>query len=225
MTGERPRAVLLDIDGTLVDSNEAHVTAWVEALREGGREVSPDLIRPLVGMGGDNILPAAVGLSKETHEGELISRGWEEAFKRLMPNLKPQPGAREMVKMMLNGGLRVVVATSSAPSLVQGLLDIAGVADLLPQRTSAGDVDASKPDPDIVLAALSEAEVPPGEAIMVGDTPYDVQAAARAGVRTVSLRCGGFSDEDLSGSIAIYDHPADLAAGFGQSVFSSGRSG
>lgn len=212
------RAVILDMDGTLIDSNAAHVHAWVEALREHGHQVSEEHIWPLVGMGGDNLLPAAVGISKESKEGKEISERRGEIFKtRYVPGIQPFPGVRPLLERLRKEGLRLVIATSSPGDELEKNLEIAGIADLLEDSTSASDAGRSKPDPDVVKAALDRLDLPAAEVVMLGDTPYDIEAAGKAGVKVVAFRCGGFRDDDLKGALAIYDGPADLLARYGES--------
>jgi HAD superfamily hydrolase (TIGR01509 family) len=209
--------ILLDIDGTLVDSNEAHVDAWVQALRENGYDVSREKIRPLIGMGGDNLLPAAVRVDKESAAGKRIARRHGELFKERLPGLHPFPGVRPLLERMKEEGLALLVATSAEPDEVKALLEVAGALDLVQGAADAGDADSSKPDPDIVHAALGRLKLRPEEAVLLGDTPYDVEAARRAGVATIALRSGGFPDEELRGAIALYDDAADLLARYGSS--------
>ena len=212
------RAVILDMDGTLVDSNTAHVHAWVEALREGGHEVSEDDVWPLVGMGGDNLLPAAVGIEKDSEEGRKLSERRGEIFRqRYLPHLKPFPQVRPLLERMRRDGLRLMVASSSPQDELQRSLELAGVADLVEGASSGSDGGRSKPDPDVVQAALKKLGLAAGEAVMLGDTPYDVQAAAKVDVPVIALRCGGFRDEDLQGAIAVYDDAADLLARYDES--------
>lgn len=216
------KAALLDIDGTLVDSNDAHARTWVEAFRRGGYDVPFEKVRPLIGMGADNLIPAAVGISKETEVGEQLSKWWEEIFKeKYLPHIKAFPKVRELLQRMRDSGLKLVVASSSKEELLEKLLEITGAKDLLQDETSADDAKSSKPDPDIVHAALEKAGVPPDEALMLGDSPYDIEAAGKAGVDLVALRCGGFSDSDLKGALAIYDDPADLLEHYDESPFAS----
>jgi HAD superfamily hydrolase (TIGR01509 family) len=212
------RAVILDMDGTLIDSNAAHVHAWVEALCEGGYEVSEKDIWPLVGMGGDNLLPAAVGIDKESEEGKKISERRGEIFReRYLPHLKPFPQVRPLLERIRGDGMRLMVASSSPQDELQRSLDLAGVADLVEGASSGSDGGRSKPDPDVVRAALGKLGLAAGEVVMLGDTPYDVQAAAKVGVGVIAFRCGGFRDEDLAGALAIYDDAADLLARYGES--------
>jgi len=217
---KRIRGVIFDVDGTLVDSNDAHVRSWLEALERGGYEASYEQIRRLVGMGSDNLLPAAVNVSKETDEGKQLSDWWSEVFKeKHLPRLKAFPQTRELFQRMKEAGLKMVVASSSEEDMLEKLLDLAGATDYVESQTSADDADNSKPDPDIVQAALDKLGLEADEVLMIGDTPYDIEAAGKIGVRVVALRCGGFSDADLYGAIAIYDGPTDLLARYDQSPF------
>jgi HAD superfamily hydrolase (TIGR01509 family) len=220
MNQEAIRAVILDMDGTLIDSNAAHVRAWVEALREHGIDVSDKDIWPFVGMGGDNLLPAAVGIDKETPEGKAISERRGEIYKAQVPRLRPFPGIRPLLERMKENGLRLIVASSSPPDELKKGLEIAGVADLVEDSASAGDVESSKPDPDVVRAALDRLKIPAEEVVMLGDTPYDIQAAGKVGVGVIAFRCGGFRDEDLRGALALYDGPADLLEHYDRSLIS-----
>lgn len=207
------RGVILDVDGTLVDSNDAHAHAWVEALAEHGHTVSFETIRRLVGMGGDNLLPEAAGLEKDSPEGERISERRSEIFKtRYLPTLKAFPKVRDLLLRMHGSGLKLVVASSAQEEELEPLLEIAGASDLLEAATSSSDAQNSKPDPDIVEVALETLGCSPREAVILGDTPYDVQSATKAGIAIIALRCGGWDDSELSGALAIYDDPGDLLA-------------
>lgn len=213
-----PRGVILDMDGTLVDSNDAHAHAWVDALQEAGYAVPFARVRPLIGMGSDNLLPEVIGRSKGTPEGERLSERWGEIFKeRYLPRLRPFPGAKELVARLRADGLTIAVGSSSKDDLLAPLLDLVGIADLVDATTSSSDAERSKPDPDIIQAALEKAGHSPAEILLLGDTPYDIAAADKAGVRTIALRCGGFGDRELAGAIAIYDDPADLLARYDES--------
>src|SRR5512139_2099735 len=203
--------LILDIDGTLVDSNDAHARAWVEALREGGFDVPFDRIRPLIGMGGDKILPEVAGLSDEDPRGERIARRRGEIFReRHFPGVKALPRVRDLLLRARQEGYALAVATSAEE--VEPLLARAGVDDLVHRRTSSDDAERSKPDPDIVGAALGRLGVGRERVFMLGDTPYDVEAALRAGVRPIGFRSGGWDDAGLRGAVAVYDGPADLLA-------------
>jgi HAD superfamily hydrolase (TIGR01509 family) len=215
------QGVILDIDGTLVDSNEAHVQAWVEVLRAHGFAVGPEEIWPLVGMGGDNLLPRVVGIEKESELGERISKERSELFKeKYLRRLRPFPEVRNLLTRMRENGLRLVAASSSKGDEVEKLLKIAEADDLMEETTSASDAERTKPDPDLIHSALDRIGIPAEEVVMLGDTPYDIQAAAPAGVKVIAFRCGGFKDEDLAGAIAIYDDAADLLARYDSSPLS-----
>ncbi len=218
-------AVLLDLDGTLVDSNDAHALAWVEALTEDGhRDVTFDRVRWLIGKGGDKLLPELTGIDKESARGKDIQKRRSEIFKRTyLPQLRPFPGARALLQRMHDDGLRLVAATSANEDEMEALLEKTGAADLFFRATSSDEADRSKPDPDIVHAALRKAGCRPGAAIMLGDTPYDVDAAGKAGVRLVAVRSGGWPDEKLRGAVAIYDSPESLLAQYEQSPFGDAR--
>jgi HAD superfamily hydrolase (TIGR01549 family) len=213
-------AVLLDIDGTLIDSNDAHARAWVGSLRVHGYVVPFDKVRPLIGMGGDKMLPILVGLDPESGEADRIAESRSELFRRELPSLRPTAGARDLLVHLRDAGLELVVATSAQAEEVQEILRQAGVADLIEISASSGDAERSKPDPDIVLAALHKSGNTAAHCVMIGDTPYDIEAANRARVPCVALRCGGaWTDDDFRDAVAIYDDPAALCAEFGSSPF------
>ena len=219
--GDALHVVLLDIDGTLIDSNDAHTRAWVEGLAAHGYVVPFERIRPLIGMGGDKLLPEVAGLDGTGEDAERISKTRGEAFRRLLPGLEPTRGARQLLVTLRDHGLDLVVATSAKEDEVTALLEQAGVADLIRASASSDDADSSKPEPDIVRAALAKAGRPSWQSVLLGDTPYDVEAASRARVPAIALRCGGWwSDEQLAGALEIYDDPADLAENFTRSALS-----
>ena len=213
-------AIILDVDGTLVDSNDAHAHAWVEALAEQGERVPLERVRPLIGMGGDKVVPALLGLPSESPRGRDLSERRGRIFReRYLPHLRPFPAVPALLERMQACGLQLVVASSSNAEEVQSLLEIAGAAGLVGERTSVDDARHSTPDPDIVRAALEASGRAPAEVLLLGDTPYDVAAAARAGIGTVALRCGGWSYTDLAGAVSIYDDPADLLSHYDDSPF------
>ncbi|HJU67897.1 MAG TPA: HAD family hydrolase [Gemmatimonadaceae bacterium] len=208
------KGVLLDIDGTLIDSNDAHAAAFTRAFAEHGLDIPFDHVRPLVGMGSDKLIPSLTGFEHDTREGKAIVERKKGIFEeRYLPQLKPTNGARALLKRLLADGLRLVVATSAGGDEMKGLLKQARIDDLIHDATSSGDVDNSKPDPDVIGAATKKSKLKPRELLMVGDTPYDIEAAAKAGIRTIALRCGGWWDDDALGeAMAVYEDPADLLA-------------
>jgi HAD superfamily hydrolase (TIGR01509 family) len=207
------KGVLLDIDGTLVDSNNAHALAWEETLKEFGYRVQFGNVRRLIGMGGDKLLPELTGLQEDSPKGQRISTRRRELFKsRYLPAVRAFPGVRELLSRIRRDGLTIAIATSATKDEMSELLNVTGAEDIIQHETSSADAEDSKPDPDIIRAALRKSGLAPAEVVMVGDTPYDVDAATRAGVKTIALRCGGWGDTELAGAEAIYDSPADLLA-------------
>ena len=225
--GPALRTVLLDIDGTLIDSNDAHARAWVDSLREHGYAIPFEEVRPLIGMGGDKMLPILTGLDPDSGEAKRMTETRSQLFlKRELPTLRATKGARALLEHLTSIGMELVVATSSKPNEVQALLEQAGVADLIHLASSAGDSERSKPDPDIVKAALRMSGSGAAHSVMVGDTPYDIEAAARAKAPSIALRCGGWwGDAALSGATAIYDDPAELLVRFEESPIGMAVSG
>lgn len=219
----RYRTIVLDVDGTLVDSNAAHASAWTDALAERGRDIPIERVRLLIGMGADNLLPTLLGISEKSDEGcKLAERAGEIFSERYLETVKPFPHVRELLQRMRSDGYSLVVATSASEEHLGKLLEVGGVDDLLVHRVSASDVHRSKPEPDCVLAALKKTSTAPSKAIMLGDTPYDVAAALRADVDIIGLRCGGWDDDQLAGALSIYADPADLLERYGESVVAGG---
>jgi HAD superfamily hydrolase (TIGR01509 family) len=212
------KGLILDIDGTLVDSNDAHTRAWLDALSEEGFSVPYQRVRRLIGMGGDKLLPEVTGLSEDDPRGQRLAKRRGEIFKeRYLKTVKAFPCVRELLLRARDSGFTLAVATSAKEEEVGPLLEKARVLDLIPHKTSSDDADNSKPDPDIVKAALQRLGCAPEHALMLGDTPYDVEAARRAAVRAVALRCGGWDDEGLRDAAAIYEDPEELLARFSES--------
>jgi HAD superfamily hydrolase (TIGR01509 family) len=215
------RGVIFDIDGTLVASNDAHARSWVVTLSEAGYDVSFDVIWPMIGMGSDKLLPSAIGVESESKEGKtLTARRWEIFRDRFLPKLRPTPGARNLVRRIAADGLKTIVATSASGNELKALLKAADVAGLMDATTSASDANESKPDPDIVQAAVRKSGFDPEELIMLGDTPYDVEASIGAHVNLIGMLSGGWTKEELSGAVAIYDNPADLLHWYDRSQLS-----
>jgi len=222
------RAVIFDVDGTLIDSNNAHAQAWVQAIAESGRHVEFARVRPLIGMGGDKLLPEVTGISIDSPEGKSIAGRRREIFARdFLPHLQPTRGAQRLLEWLRDDRKTLVVATSAEEDEVEGLLRVAGASKMFDSTASSDDAERSKPDPDIVAAALERSKCPASETIMIGDTPYDIEAAQRAGIEVIALRSGGWADSELRGAVAIYDDPADLLEHYDVSPFrrlAAGRS-
>jgi HAD superfamily hydrolase (TIGR01509 family) len=218
------RAVLLDVDGTLVDSNDAHAKAWVDAFAEFGHPVTFERVRPLIGMGGDKLMPEVVAIGAESPAGKPIAKRRSDIFReRYLPNLKPFPRVKELLQRMRSEGLELVIATSAKKQELEPLLEICGASTLITGKVSSDDAEESKPDGDIVAAALARAGVAANEALMLGDTPYDVEAAERVQVGTVALRSGGWDDAALGHALVIYTDVSDLLERYNESPFARGR--
>jgi HAD superfamily hydrolase (TIGR01509 family) len=213
------KGVIFDVDGTLVDSNDAHAESWVDTFAEAGYDVPFNVVRPLIGMGADKLLPKTIGVSNDSDVGKkLISRRSEIFRQKYLPRLRPLSGSRDLVKRVRSDGLKAIVATSAKDEELRGLLKAAQVEDLIQERATASDAKRSKPDPDIVKAAIAEANTPPNQLVMIGDTPYDIEAATRANVTVIGFRSGGWKDADLKGAAEVYDGPADLLARYDSSL-------
>lgn len=215
------KAAILDIDGTLIDSNDAHARAFEQGLRENGFTVPYDEVRKLIGMGGDKLIPKLTGLDKDDPKFKAIGDRKSEVFsKHELPNLKPFPKAKELVQCIADNGIKIVIASSAKQEELEKFQKLIGIETLVAETSCSDDVDASKPDPDMIQVVLEKAKVSPEEALLIGDTPYDIESAARSGVKTVAVRCGGFwSEEDYNGAVAVYDSPEDLLNRFNESPF------
>jgi HAD superfamily hydrolase (TIGR01509 family) len=220
------RAVIFDVDGTLVDTNDLHTASWVEAFRRFGHEVPYETVRRQMGKGGDQLMPAVLPRDAVERQGEEIGAYRGDLFKRdYLPKAKAFPGARALLRRAREAGQRVVLASSSKADEVERYKEIAGIAELVDDATTKDDAERSKPFPDIFRAALERiAPIGPGDAVVVGDSPFDAEAAAELGLRAVGLLCGGFPENELrkAGFVALYRDPADLAAGYGRSPLAPG---
>lgn len=216
----RPAGVLLDVDGTLIDSNKAHAHAWFDALSEVGVSVEFAAVRRLIGMGGDKLLPAVADINPESEQGKAITKRRGELFQtHYLPSIHAFPAVKQLLERMKRAGFALAIASSAKNAELDSLLRIAEADKFINARTSSDDADNSKPDPDIVQAALARLGHPAERVILLGDTPYDVAAGSKAGVRVVALRCGGWTDDELQGACCIYNDPLDLLNNFDESPF------
>jgi HAD superfamily hydrolase (TIGR01509 family) len=207
------RAVFMDIDGTMLDSNLAHARSWAMALQEKGYDIPVHRILPLIGMGGDKVVCELTGRSESSPEGhELVKRSGDIFRERFLAEQRPFPHIRELLERWRERGMILGVATSGGAEAALKLLEQAGVDGFFDCQVTIDDVDASKPDPDILHAALAKCGVAAERAVLIGDTPYDVQAARRAGVACIGVRCGGRSAGELEGAIAVFADPAEILA-------------
>ncbi|HEU4507461.1 MAG TPA: HAD family hydrolase [Pyrinomonadaceae bacterium] len=215
------KTVIFDVDGTLVDTVDTHAKAWQRALKEYGKEVQFSAVREQIGKGADQLMPVFLSREEVDRLGDEIEKRRGEIFKQdYLPKTKAFPQVRELVERIQRDGKRVVLASSANRDEVEHFKKVTNIGDLLEGETSADDAEKSKPEPDIFLAAMTEGGNPaPSEAIVVGDTPYDAIAAAKANIKTIGLLCGGFPEQSLkdAGCVAIYKDPADLLARYEES--------
>ncbi len=218
----RPDAVIFDIDGTLLDSVDFHAEAWVEAFAHFRYRVPFEEVRPLIGKGGDQIMPAFVPSDVLQKIGPRLEQYRGELFKRkYLPQVKPFPQVRELFLKIRENGQRIALASSGKKDEVDEYKRMAHIVDLVEVETTADDVEHSKPAPDIFEAALAKLSPLPSEQILVvGDTPYDAEAAGKVGLKTIGLLCGGTPVETLraAGCLAIFQNPADLLAHYDESA-------
>lgn len=221
MTGRSPKAVLFDLDGTLVDSNEAHVDVWARVFREAGGPIAAEVIRGQIGKGGDQLVPDLLPDLPETARERLAERHGALFKADWLDRIAAFPRARDLLARAREAGAKVVLASSASRAELDHYVDLLDARSLVNAGTSIDDVKASKPAGDIFAVALEKAGVAPGDALAVGDTPYDIDAARKAGIATVAVRSGGFSDDALAGALAIYDDVAALLDRFDQSPLGS----
>ena len=223
------KAVIFDVDGTLVDSNDLHVEAWREAFRGYGKELGFDEVHGQMGKGGDQLMPVFCTEEELEEFGEELEQKRVELFKSdYLHRVRPFPRVRELFERLRADGLQVALASSAKEEELAQHKKSLRVEELLGAATSADDAERSKPHPDIFQAALEGLEgVRPEEAVVVGDTPYDAEAAAKAGMRTVGVLSGGFTEEALrgAGAVAVYRDVSDLLDRYESSPLAAGRAG
>ncbi|MDQ4082210.1 MAG: HAD family hydrolase [Actinomycetota bacterium] len=204
------RVAILDVDGTLVDTNYHHALAWYRAFRKHGIVLPLWRLHRHVGMGGDKYVASVAGEDVEQRLGDELRHDWEELFNELIGEVEPLEESLELIRDLKDRGQEVVLASSSIEAHLDRFLDLVGARDLVDSWTMKDDVEASKPEPDLVKAALEKASG--HEAVMLGDTPWDVEAARRAGVSTVCVMTGGFSEQELrdAGAIAVFESIVEL---------------
>ncbi|MBT0995256.1 HAD family hydrolase [Cellulomonas sp. DKR-3] len=216
MVTPQPRTqpvVLLDVDGTLVDSNYLHVDAWVRAFADVGMAVDAWRVHRAIGMGSTQLVDKLAGDDADRVR-EAVVDAHSSYYAEDTDRLRAFDGARELVRALADRGARPVLATSAAPDELERLRAVLDVEEELHDVTGGGDVESAKPEPDLVQVALEAADAAPDEAVFVGDTVWDVEAAGRAGVPCVAVRSGGIGDDELTGAgaIAVYDDVAALLA-------------
>lgn len=206
------RTYLLDVDGTLVDSTDAHAAAWAEVLAANGHPIDADRVRPYIGMGGDRLVEQLAGIARDSADNKRIGEERGLLFlDKYLSRVRPVPGARELLLALRDRRIPFAIATAAKNRELEPLLRAGGISDLVGARTTSSDVDESKPDPEVVVAALRKLGADPASAVMVGDTPYDVIAARDAGIACIGFTISGWSAKDLAGCTAIFSGPAELA--------------
>jgi HAD superfamily hydrolase (TIGR01549 family) len=206
-----PRAAILDIDGTLVDTNYQHAIAWYHAFRQSGIILPIWRIHRAIGMGGDQFVPYLIGEEKADELGEDIKAAEKPLYLSMIEQVEPFDGARDFIVALKDAGHTVVLASSAKANELDHYLDLLDVRDVADAWTSSADVEETKPSPDLVEAALEKAGTKE-DAVMVGDTPWDVEAAKRAGIDTLCVMTGGFGGDELreAGALDVYDSIVDL---------------
>lgn len=203
-------AALLDVDGTLVDTNYQHAIAWYRAFRKHGIVLPVWRIHRHIGMGGDHMIEALAGKETEERIGEDVRASEKNLYAELMGEIEPMHGARKLILDLRERGHEVVLASSAKAEELDHYLDMLDAREIVDSWTSSADVDATKPDPDLVDTAMDKTKS--DVAVMIGDSTWDCEAARRAGVETVALLTGGFSEQELreSGAVAVYESLTDL---------------
>ena len=205
---------ILDIDGTLVDTNYQHALAWYRAFRDHGIVLAIWRIHRHIGMGGDQLVGALTDPDVERRLGEQIRSRESECYSEMIGEVEAMQDASETIRDLRERGHTVILASSAKQAEIEHYIELLDARELADGWTSAADVHATKPQPDLVNVALECAHASPEQAVMIGDSPWDVQAASRAGVQTVAVMTGGFSKEELrhAGAIEIYESVAELRA-------------
>lgn len=209
------KAILFDVDGTLIDSNDLHVEAWHEAFRHFGYRVSGEQIRSQIGKGGDNLIPALLPDLDDRQRKELEDYRSEIFRAHFLDRAKPFPAVCLLLRRLQRQGIRIVLATSSKKEELDHHVKSIGCSAFIDGMTSKSDVEHSKPDPDIFVAAMRKARpASRQETLVVGDSPYDMEAAGKAGLKSIGLLCGGFSADRLTaaGAMSVFRDPEDLLA-------------
>lgn len=203
---------LLDIDGTLLDSTYHHALAWSRAFAEVGNPVPTYRLHRLIGMGGDRIVPTVTDEDTAVRIGEEVRDRWKAAYDALIGDTRLMPGARELLDGLRQAGLEVVLASSSIPEHARHALELLEADERTDAWTTSQDAEQSKPDPELLDAALSRVEG--RRAVMIGDATWDVLAASRVDIPTIALLCGGFAEAELreAGAAVVHRDPADLLA-------------
>ena len=207
-----PLTAIVDVDGTLVDTNYQHTIAWYRAFRNHGLTLPMWRIHRSIGMGGDQIVPALAGEEFAEEHGEEVRDTEKGCYRELIGEVEPLPGARALLERLNDEGHTIVLASSAKEEELDDYLDMLEARDLADAWTMSADVEATKPEPDLVRAALDKGEASASDAVMIGDSTFDCEAAERAGVRSVAVLSGGFAVDELrdSGAMIVFDSVKEL---------------
>jgi HAD superfamily hydrolase (TIGR01509 family) len=215
------KAAIFDVDGTLLDSVDLHALAWHEAMVRFGHDVSFEQTRSQIGKGGDKLIPVFLSEDERRDHGKELDAWRSEHFKaKYLSLIRPFSAVPDLLQRCQDAGLRIAIASSAKKDELEKYLAIAGVRRMIDETVSSEDVEQSKPAPDIFAAVLKKLAIQGRDAVAIGDTPYDAEAAGKAGVRTIGVLCGGFTEGELrkAGCAEIYAGPAMLLACFDRSL-------
>lgn len=219
------KALLCDIDGTLVESNWLHAAAWKDAFAGEGIEVELEAVRRQIGKGGDELIPVFVPEERREEIGERLKKTRKKIFEdRYLRQVKSLPKAKEFLQRVKDAGIALALASSCDEDSLKVYKGIVGMEFLVDEQTTADDADRAKPHPDIFQVALERLGVPAADSVALGDTPYDAQAAGKAGLRTVGVTTGGWSKQELldAGCVEVFESVAELLERFDTSPLAKG---
>ena len=216
-----PKAAIFDLDGTLLDSVDLHALAWHEAMAKFGHDVSFEQARSQIGKGGDKLIPEFLSEDAQRDHGAELEEWRGKRFKsQYLPLVRPFSAVPGLLQRVRRAGLRIAIGSSAKKNELDKYLEIARIADLVDVKTSSEDAEESKPAPDIFENVLKKLGIEGRDAVAIGDSPYDAEAAGKAKIATIGVLCGGFTEASLrdAGCVEIYPGPAALFARFEHSL-------